>query len=96
MRILLVEDEPQIADFIRRGLAENGYSVDVAADGEEALGWPAVADFDVIILDIMLPLVDGIQVCRSLRDEERAHARTHAHSPRRRGRPRAWPRQRSR
>ena len=49
MRILLVEDEPQIADFIRRGLSENGYSVDVAPDGEEALQWPSVADFDIII-----------------------------------------------
>ena len=69
MRILLVEDEPQIADFIARGLYENGYSVDVARDGEEALEWPSVANFDVIILDIMLPEVDGIEVCRTLRTQ---------------------------
>src|SRR5206468_11694761 len=67
MRILLVEDEPQIADFVARGLYENGYSVDVARDGEEALEWPSVANFDIIILDVMLPAVDGIEVCRRLR-----------------------------
>ncbi|HEU4758389.1 MAG TPA: response regulator transcription factor [Dehalococcoidia bacterium] len=68
MRILLVEDERPIADFIARGLSENGYSVDVAHDGDEALDWPDAASFDVIILDVMLPLRDGIQVCRRLRD----------------------------
>jgi heavy metal response regulator len=67
MRILLVEDEPQIADFIARGLSENGYSVDTARDGGEALHWPSVADFDVIILDVMLPSIDGMGVCRTLR-----------------------------
>ncbi len=67
MRVLLVEDEPQIADFIARGLTENGYSVDVARDGEEALDWPQVAGFDVIVLDVMLPVRDGIEVCRLLR-----------------------------
>jgi len=67
MRILLVEDEPQIADFVSRGLYENGYSVDVAHDGEEALEWPSVANFDIIILDVILPAVDGIEVCRTLR-----------------------------
>src|SRR4029450_12798279 len=67
MRILLVEDEPQIADFVARGLFENGYSVDTARDGVEALEWPSVAAFDIIILDVMLPYVDGIEVCRTLR-----------------------------
>ena len=69
MRILLVEDEPQIADFVARGLHENGYSVDLARDGEEALEWPSVASFDVIILDVMLPSVDGTEVCRTLRTQ---------------------------
>ena len=69
MRILLVEDEPQIADFIVRGLSENGHSVDVAVDGEEALQWPGVADFDLLILDVMLPIRDGIDVCNTLRRE---------------------------
>jgi len=68
MRILVVEDEPQIADFLARGLTENGYSVDTAHDGEEALQWPAVAEFDVIILDVMLPALGGIEVCRRLRE----------------------------
>jgi DNA-binding response OmpR family regulator len=68
MRILLVEDETQIADFICRGLGEHGYGVDVASDGDEALDWPAVADFDIIILDVMLPARDGIEVCRILRE----------------------------
>lgn len=67
MRILLVEDEAPIADFISRGLTEHGFGVDVARDGEEALDWPAVADFDIIILDVMLPRRDGIDVCRTLR-----------------------------
>lgn len=68
MRVLVVEDEPQIADFIARGLSENGYSVDIAHDGEEAIQWPTIAEFDVIVLDVMLPLVDGISVCLTLRE----------------------------
>jgi heavy metal response regulator len=67
MRVLVVEDEPRIADFVVRGLTENGYSVDAAGDGEEALHWPGVAEFDVIILDIMIPHIDGFEVCRTLR-----------------------------
>ena len=67
MRILVVEDERRIAGFIRKGLSEHGYAVDVAGDGEEALDWPEVAEFDVIVLDIMLPVRDGIDVCRELR-----------------------------
>jgi len=68
MRVLVVEDERRIADFISRGLSEQGYAVDVAYDGDEALDWPAVADFDVIILDVMLPVRDGVEVCRTLRE----------------------------
>ena len=67
MRILLVEDEPQIADFIVRGLTENGHSVDLAVDGEEALHWPGVAGFDLLILDVMIPIRDGVDVCQTLR-----------------------------
>ncbi len=67
MRVLLVEDEERIADFVSRGLSERGYAVDVASDGEEALQWAHVADFDVVILDVMLPGRDGIEVCRALR-----------------------------
>ena len=67
MRVLLVEDEHRIADFICRGLSEQGYAVDVAHDGDEALHWVDVGHFDMIILDVMLPIRDGIQVCRTLR-----------------------------
>jgi heavy metal response regulator len=68
VHVLLVEDERRIADFISRGLSEQGYAVDVAYDGGEALDWTTVAEFDVIILDVMLPVRDGIQVCRILRE----------------------------
>jgi heavy metal response regulator len=67
MRILEVEDEPRIADFIRRGLTEQGYAVDLATDGDEALDWLAVAPYDLIILDVMLPVRDGFAVCRAIR-----------------------------
>lgn len=67
MRVLLVEDEAGIADFIDRGLTEQGHAVDIASDGDEALQWTDVADFDVIVLDVMLPGRDGIEVCRTLR-----------------------------
>src|SRR3990172_12686367 len=67
MRVLLVEDEGRIAEFIRKGLTERGYAVDVAQDGDEALDWPEVAEFDAIILDVMLPVRDGIEVCLELR-----------------------------
>ena len=68
MRVLLVEDEARIADFITRGLSEQGYAVDTACDGGEALQWANVAGFDLIILDVMLPGPDGFEVCRSLRE----------------------------
>ena len=68
MRILVVEDEARIADFITRGLSEQGYAVDTASDGNEALQWTGVADFDLIVLDVMLPGRDGIEVCRTLRE----------------------------
>ena len=68
MRVLVVEDEVRIADFIARGLSERGYAVDVASDGDEALQWTDMADFDLIILDVMLPGRDGIEVCRALRE----------------------------
>ncbi len=67
MRVLVVEDDLRIREFIRKGLEEEGHAVDVAHDGDEALDWPAVVDFDVIVLDIMLPGRDGIEVCRTLR-----------------------------
>ena len=68
MRVLLVEDEAQIADFITRGLSEQGYAVDVARDGEEAIDWTEAAEFDAIILDVMLPKRSGIEICATLRE----------------------------
>jgi DNA-binding response OmpR family regulator len=63
----VVEDEERIAEFIRKGLTEHGYAVDVARDGEEALDWADIAGFDLIVLDVMLPVRDGFDVCRILR-----------------------------
>ncbi len=68
MRVLVVEDEPAIADFVVRGLTEHGNAVDLARNGTEALEFAAVGSFDVIVLDVMLPEVDGLTVCRRLRE----------------------------
>jgi len=67
VRILVVEDEQRIAVFIKQGLEEEGYAVDVAYDGEEALDWAAMVDYDLIVLDVLLPKKNGIQTCRDLR-----------------------------
>ncbi len=68
MRVLVVEDEPAIADFIVRGLTEQGYAVDLARDGAVALELASVGSFEVIVLDILLPKIDGLAVCRGLRE----------------------------
>ncbi|MDI6638511.1 MAG: response regulator transcription factor [Bacillota bacterium] len=68
MRVLVVEDEDKIAAFIKKGLEEEGYAVDVVGDGESALDYASSVDYDVIILDIMLPRRDGISVCQKLRE----------------------------
>ncbi len=68
MRILLVEDDSRIVGFIAKGLRENSYAVDVAADGEDALYQASINDYDVIVLDVMLPRKDGFAVCRELRE----------------------------
>src|SRR5688572_3294251 len=67
MRMLVVEDEAPIADFLVRGLKEQGYAVDLATDGIEALELLATVTPDVVVLDIMLPGIDGLEVCRRLR-----------------------------
>jgi heavy metal response regulator len=69
MRMLVVEDEPRIAAFIRRGLEEEGYAVDVASDGQSALDYVAVVDYDLMVLDVMLPIKDGFWVCETLRTQ---------------------------
>ncbi|MEZ4663167.1 MAG: response regulator transcription factor [Caldilineaceae bacterium] len=67
MRVLIVEDQPNVSSYLKRALQEQGYAVDVALDGREALEWAEVVSFDLIVLDVMLPEIDGITVCRRLR-----------------------------
>jgi len=67
MRILLVEDEQGLASVLKRGLQEHGYAVDAAGDGEEALAFAESEPYDLIVLDVMLPDLDGFSVCRRLR-----------------------------
>jgi DNA-binding response OmpR family regulator len=71
MRILVVEDERGIADFVTQGLHEAGYAVDLARDGDDGLDMALSTDFDVILLDIMLPKMDGIAVVKSLRQNKK-------------------------
>src|SRR5574341_1912926 len=66
-RILVIEDEPKIADMLRRGLIFEGYTVDAAADGEKGLALARDQMPDLVIVDIMLPGVDGFEVARRLR-----------------------------
>jgi heavy metal response regulator len=67
VRILVVEDEKKVAGFVRKGLEEEGYAVDVAADGEQALFLAETSDYDLIILDWMIPKKDGLAVLKQLR-----------------------------
>ena len=69
-RILIVEDEPKLARLLARGLAEEGHPADVAATGEDALWMAGAAAYDAIVLDVMLPGLDGFAVCRTLRERE--------------------------
>ena len=69
VRILVVEDEKKVASFIKRGLEEEGYAVDVAADGEEGLTLALTRVHDLIILDIRLPKMDGLRVLQALRQD---------------------------
>jgi len=71
MRILLVEDEPKMAAAIVRGLRHEGYAVDTAGTGDEALFHARVYDYDAIVLDLMIPGKDGFEVCDTLRREKR-------------------------
>ncbi len=67
MRILLVEDDADVARFIGKGLMEQSYAVDTVEDGEAALYMSGINSYDVIILDVMIPAPDGLEVCRRLR-----------------------------
>lgn len=68
MRILLVEDEPDVALMLAKGLREQSYAVDVETDGESGLFLAQINDYDLILLDVMLPRKNGFEVCRELRD----------------------------
>lgn len=70
-KILLVEDDERIVDFLRRGLKAEGFVVDVAVNGEEALQLCHDHDYPLVILDVMLPIVGGIEVCKTLRRENK-------------------------
>ncbi len=70
MRVLVVEDEAPMAEALRNGLEAEGFAVDVALDGEEGLWLARENVYDAIVLDVMLPKVNGYVVCRTLRDEE--------------------------
>ena len=67
MRILIIEDEERIVSFVKRGLEEECYAVDSAHDGEDGLNWITNFTFDLIILDVMLPKIDGITLCKRTR-----------------------------
>src|SRR6187402_268959 len=70
MRFLVVEDEKRIADFLERGLASAGYAVDTAPDGQTALDMAHATDYDLIILDMMLPDMDGLRVLEKIRNRK--------------------------
>jgi two-component system OmpR family response regulator len=67
MRVLIVEDEVKMASLIRRGVREEGLAADVAVKGEDALWMAGATDYDAIVLDVMLPGIDGFETCRRLR-----------------------------
>ena len=70
MRVLVVEDEPKLARLLRRGLAEEGYAVDVVVDGLEGFGAAVSREYDALVLDVMLPGLSGFDLCRRLRQDE--------------------------
>lgn len=70
MRVLLVEDDARISRFVSKGLRENSFAVDVAADGDNALYQISVNDYDLVILDVMIPQTNGFEVCRHLRERQ--------------------------
>lgn len=70
MNVLLVEDEPGVANVIKKGLTENGYNITVAPDGNIGFDIVTSYSFDVIILDIMLPGINGVQLCRKMREQQ--------------------------
>jgi DNA-binding response OmpR family regulator len=70
MRILIVEDEKKVANFIKKGLQQEGYAADIAQDGEEALESAMAFDYDAMVLDLMLPKKSGLDVLRTIRSSK--------------------------
>jgi two-component system OmpR family response regulator len=70
VRVLVVEDEPKMAQLLKRGFVEEGHAADIAARGEDALWMAGATAYDVIVLDVMLPGLDGLSTCRELRARE--------------------------
>jgi DNA-binding response OmpR family regulator len=70
MRILVVEDEHKLASVLKRGLEEHGYAVDLAYDGDDGLAMTTAAPYDLIVLDVMLPGLDGLSLCNQLRAQK--------------------------
>jgi len=70
MRILVIEDEKHIADFVKQGLKEEGYSVDVAYDGEKGYFLAGTEEYDAVVLDLMIPKIDGVTLCKKLRQDK--------------------------
>ena len=88
MRVLVVEDHERMADLIRRGLEEAGYAVDPASTGEDGRWMATENDYDAILLDVMLPVSDGFEVCRAPPSRRLLGPGPDAHRQRRRGRSR--------
>jgi two-component system, OmpR family, copper resistance phosphate regulon response regulator CusR len=69
MKILLIEDEPQVVEFLKKGLAEKGYETEVAYDGQMGERLASKGDFDLIILDVILPNINGYDLCKRIREK---------------------------
>jgi two-component system OmpR family response regulator len=69
VRVLVVEDDPKMAGLLRRGLVEEGHAADVARTGDDAVWMAGAVEYDAIVLDVMLPGIDGFEVCRQLRHD---------------------------
>lgn len=67
MKLLVIEDEPKLADYLRKGLTESGFSIDLSGDGIEGLAMARCGDYEVVVIDIMLPGIDGFKVLQELR-----------------------------
>jgi len=70
MKILIIEDDEKIINFLKKGLEEESYTVDYSKNGDEGLYLASVNTYDLILLDIMIPIKDGIEVCKTLRDSD--------------------------